>query len=354
MLNYGVKAKASNSFLTGTNYGIYGEADGAETVNIGVYGLVDGSGDGSNYAIFGDASGLDPSETLNNYAGYFVGNVIRTGTDNFSSDSILKKNINPIQNGLSLLKKLKPHTYEFKTDKYPYLGLESGKQYGLIAQEVEPIIPEFVKNVIHPAKIDSLGNIIRPSLNYKTLNYIEFIPILIQGLKEQQKIIDSLKNKVDSMNTRINNEKTTNDSLKTKVNSQQSMIDTLNSKNLNERLTQLEAIVNQCCNKNQNQEKKLSMQEVELSNGDAIVLDQNVPNPFAESTTISYYIPENIASAQIIFIDNSGRIMKTVNIKEKGKGMLKVYAQDLSSGIYSYTLVADGKTIDSKKMIKMR
>ena len=96
------------------------------------------------------------------------------------------------------------------------------------------------------------------------------------------------------------------------------------------------------------------MQETDLSNGEAIVLDQNVPNPFAESTTISYFIPDDIKTAQLIFTDNTGRVMKTVDIQAKGKGMLKVYAQDLSSGIYSYTLIADGKTIDSKKMIKLR
>jgi len=115
----------------------------------------------------------------------------------------------------------------------------------------------------------------------------------------------------------------------------------------------LEALVNECCIKNSG-EKKLIMQDVELSDAQAIVLDQNVPNPFAESTIISYFIPENVSSAQIIFTDNSGKVLKTVNITEKGKGMLKVFGQDLSSGIYSYTLVADGKTIDSKSMIKLK
>ena len=43
--------------------------------------------------------------------------------------------------------------------------------------------------------------------------------------------------------------------------------------------------------------------------------------------------------------------MKEVEITKTGSGQLNVYAQDLSSGIYTYTLVADGVTIDSKKMV---
>jgi len=38
------------------------------------------------------------------------------------------------------------------------------------------------------------------------------------------------------------------------------------------------------------------------------VLNQNHPNPFKEQTTISFLIPDNIASAKIIFIDNLGNV----------------------------------------------
>ena len=44
-------------------------------------------------------------------------------------------------------------------------------------------------------------------------------------------------------------------------------------------------------------------------------------------------------------------MIQLVEINERGKGELIVYANNLSSGIYTYFLVADGKTIDSKKMI---
>ena len=91
---------------------------------------------------------------------------------------------------------------------------------------------------------------------------------------------------------------------------------------------------------------------VKLSDKNVIILDQNVPNPFAESTVISYNITANFSKAQINFVNANGKIIKTHDIVEKGQGQLTVFANDLSSGVYTYTLVVDGKIIDSKRMIK--
>ena len=47
-----------------------------------------------------------------------------------------------------------------------------------------------------------------------------------------------------------------------------------------------------------------------------------------------------------------GKTIIALDIKEKGQGSLNVFANDLSSGIFSYSLVVDGKIIETKKMIK--
>lgn len=91
---------------------------------------------------------------------------------------------------------------------------------------------------------------------------------------------------------------------------------------------------------------------VELSNPDVAVLNPAAPNPFAEQTLITFHIPLKATSAQILFYDSNGKLIKTVDINKKGKGQMYVFANDLSSGTYSYTLVVDGKIIDTKKMIK--
>ena len=82
------------------------------------------------------------------------------------------------------------------------------------------------------------------------------------------------------------------------------------------------------------------------------MLNQNVPNPFAEQTTITYNVPTSVAKAQLIFFNANGQIIHTVDIKTRGNGKVNVFASDLSSGLYHYTLVADGKVVDSKKMVR--
>ncbi|HRN95746.1 MAG TPA: T9SS type A sorting domain-containing protein, partial [Chitinophagales bacterium] len=93
-------------------------------------------------------------------------------------------------------------------------------------------------------------------------------------------------------------------------------------------------------------------QTVNLSNLQTIILNQNTPNPFAEQTTISYFLPDNIKTAAIIFYNAEGREINRAEIATRGKGAINVYAQDLSSGVYSYTLIADGNVIDTKRMVK--
>ena len=83
-----------------------------------------------------------------------------------------------------------------------------------------------------------------------------------------------------------------------------------------------------------------------------IVLSQNLPNPFAEMTTISYVMPATVKEAQIHFYTNAGIIINSLTITERGNGEIRVFAEDLSSGLYTYSLVADGKIVATKKMVK--
>jgi hypothetical protein len=154
--------------------------------------------------------------------------------------------------------------------------------------------------------------------------------------------------------------------VKAKATNQDSIITSLQNQ-----INQLLAIVNNCCTNNQsrsmlsgttnNKEKPAAMAselsltkqtDVELSNKHIIVLDQNVPNPFAEQTAINYYLPNDFTRAQIIFLELSGKVIKSVDLTEKGKGTLNVFANDLTNGIYTYSLIIDGQTVETKKMVK--
>jgi hypothetical protein len=101
------------------------------------------------------------------------------------SDRRLKNNIGTFTNAGYLLNRLTPKTFEYDLVNFPDYGFPSGVQYGLIAQEVESVLPEYVNEVNFP-----------DGKRFKTVNYIGLIPILVQSNKEQQVEIERLKKEV--------------------------------------------------------------------------------------------------------------------------------------------------------------
>ena len=90
----------------------------------------------------------------------------------------------------------------------------------------------------------------------------------------------------------------------------------------------------------------------EQTSRNAIVLKQNVPNPFNDKTVISFVIPENVKQAQIIIYDEMGMLIKRYDISTKGEGNVTFYSPGLRKGVYTYSLFADGKLVSTKKMIR--
>ncbi|HEX5150936.1 MAG TPA: tail fiber domain-containing protein [Parafilimonas sp.] len=81
-------------------------------------------------------------------------------------------------------------------------------------------------------------------------------------------------------------------------------------------------------------------------------LQQNIPNPFTNTTSIAYALPQsrNGGTAQIVITDKSGETLKAISISGN-KGNVKVDASTLASGAYQYSLIIDGKLIATKQMI---
>lgn len=90
---------------------------------------------------------------------------------------------------------------------------------------------------------------------------------------------------------------------------------------------------------------------LEVLNVNAIVLNQNSSNPFKEVTAIDYSIPASVSKAIIIVYDDVGRVLVTVVINDRGDGTLLIYSEKISSGIYSYTVLADDEIIESNKLV---
>jgi hypothetical protein len=80
-------------------------------------------------------------------------------------------------------------------------------------------------------------------------------------------------------------------------------------------------------------------------------LFQNNQNPFSEVTDIGYYLPETVSKAMICIYDMNGKQLKCYNINSNGNGFITIDGNELQAGMYMYTLIADGKVVDTKRMI---
>lgn len=108
------------------------------------------------------------------------------------SDFNLKENIAPMKDATSVIKQLLPKTFYFKKEYVKEMGFSERKQFGLIAQEVEKILPEFVKDFVS-----------KTGKTFKSVNYDSFIPLLIQAFNEQQTIIESQTTEIEQLKLQI-------------------------------------------------------------------------------------------------------------------------------------------------------
>lgn len=153
---------------------------------------------------------ISGSSSITPYLLYVNGNAYVTGTW-LSSDIRLKKNINNL-NGTEMIAKLmniNGKSYEFKNKKelevvyqenhvdsiYKVSSFSKGKQYGLVAQEIERIFPELVST-------DSISNL-------KSVNYDGMIPILLEAVKQQQLLINNLQEQVAGLSKKSNQKSAT-------------------------------------------------------------------------------------------------------------------------------------------------
>lgn len=112
------------------------------------------------------------------YAFSIFGSLWVNGTT-YSSDERFKQNITSISSPLEKLLQLKGVEYEMRTTEFPKNYFQPGRQIGLLAQNVEKVIPEAVNE----------------KDGYKGVDYARLVPLLIEAIKEMQKEIDELKNK---------------------------------------------------------------------------------------------------------------------------------------------------------------
>src|SRR5690554_3814719 len=195
VLGIGVNGVVGQS-ANGNGYGTYGLNSSTLNLAIGAYGI------GIN-GVYGQTT-----DVTIGWAGYFTadlgidGSVYALGAGNFNlSDGRLKSNVVPIENALDRIMLLKPKHYTIVTKSVP--NLNDGKvvekyrqEYGVIAQELELVFPEMISE---KAFFKSSGD----QNEYKAVNYVQLIPVLIEALKELKEEVDTNKSEIDLLKAEI-------------------------------------------------------------------------------------------------------------------------------------------------------
>lgn len=206
------------------------------------------------------------------------------------SDRREKNNITPMAYGLNEVMKMKAVNYTMV--KKPY----EGNQIGFIAQDMLEVIPEVVKTT--DWREDENGSMAEVKLDVWGIEYGKLVPVLVNAIQQQQTQIEELKAEVATL------------------------------KNV----------------------QSVSGTQATASSG----LEQNVPNPFTEKTTIRCTLPDNAVSGVLKVYDLKGNVVFEYTLHQTGLNEILIAGNTLPAGDYIYELSIDGKKIDSKKMTLTR
>lgn len=313
----GYNTNSSNNSFYGFGSGLT-TTTGANNTCIG-YGADVNANNYSNATALGNGAIATATNTM------YLGNANVTSVASAVgswSDKRFKFNVQEDVKGLEFIRKLRPVTYQFDTKKYEEFVVKDAPDSiktmhmnavgdcssatakvhsGFIAQEVEQVAKDCgFKNSIVNIPADT-------NKSAYTLAYAEIVVPLVKAVQQLDSTVTALQNKLNSQRLMQNNN---DEQVKTAT----------------------------------------TIHDVELASGTAIIY-QNVPNPFGDGTMIKYFIPEN-ANAQIVFFDEFGNKLREFNVTEAGMGQLNVTTSNLAAGMYSYSLIMNGKVVETKKMIK--
>ena len=191
----------------------------------------------------------------------------------------------------------KPEELKDPNDTITVISTEPPKTImGLIAEDVELVVPEVVNTFDEGRKGILYGNL---------------VALLIEAMKEQQLQIEELQAAIASYSSQRSSDPSG-----------------FNMEDLKE-----------------------SENPKAAENTDRPVLYQNIPNPFTEQTQIRYYLPDQSRQSSILIFDMQGTLLESYPLADKGFNSLILSGGSFRPGMYMYSLISDGKEIDTKKMI---
>ncbi len=125
------------------------------------------------------------------------GDVNIVGELTASSDRRLKKNIENIADGLDLVSQLRPVHYDFRTDEFAEMNLPDRHKMGLIAQEVQEILPALVTTG------GTQTSVTGDSFESLSVNYVEIVPLLIASVQELKAQLEQRDAKIADLESDI-------------------------------------------------------------------------------------------------------------------------------------------------------
>ncbi len=224
------------------------------------------------------------------------------------SDKKFKSKINAIKNPLSIINQLEGKTYDMKITR----DAEAEASYGFIAQEIQEVLPELVKEGTDQTL---------------AVNYTAIIPILTEAMKAQQKQIEAKDQQIEELENTL-----------------QDLANTVN-----EIKNDLDRICTEGC-VGLNIEKENAEETLNIPTYLRTAwLGQNYPNPHSGATSIQYFVPEGAERAELRVVDLQGKLILTQTL-DISLGDIEFEDARLASGVYLYSLLVDNVVVDSKRM----
>jgi hypothetical protein len=223
------------------------------------------------------------------------------------SDARLKANIRELPSTGERISRLRPVMYDFVRDGSG-TDVSANPNYqnraGFIAQDIQNLFPDLVVAVGEEEIL--------------SIDYAGLIPYLTKAIQEQAMAIREQREMIERLQQQISFGAAFD-------------IDVPNNA------------------PNAPQQAPSAAMQISAENN---LLFQNVPNPFNSVTTITYRLADNVKSARICIYNLTGKQLKCYELPAtKGENAVEVRASSLQSGMYLYSLIVDGRLIDTKRMI---
>jgi trimeric autotransporter adhesin len=197
---------------------------------------------------------------------------------------------------------------------------------GFVAQEVEATVNELG---VAFSGVDAPVN----KSGHYGLRYSDFVVPLVKAVQEQQAQIEALSPEgMDALREELSELRAENVRLQGQI---------------NDIISQLEILG---VDVSQSMGYGINHSQQQYFSGNAR-LEQNSPNPFHENTVIRYFLPEGTQRAQILITDMAGTQVMALPLELQGAGQVLIHGGSLTTGTYVYTLVVDGRKVESKRMI---